>query len=141
VILAVRELDMEHKTIDGKRIQSITADGLVYLNDSGDEEFIDFSACYSYYFKRATSPEYIERLKDLNPQTQWDDERVKKYVERRTKWREIALRNIIGDPWGTAPYLEFYTEPCIRFEFATEDEYRETRYLIEQYGWRTHDLS
>jgi hypothetical protein len=123
---------------DGKQIQKITAEGLVYLDDDGNERFIDFAAIHASNVKKRTSPEYLEKVKELN---QWDDEGEKQHLKRLEKWREVAERNILGDPWGTAPYIEFHTEPPIRFEFATQDEFRTVRTAIEQFGWRTTDLT
>src|SRR5262245_35766050 len=127
--------------MNGEQIQNITADGFTYLDEDGNKKFIDFSLCYENYLKETTSPEYIARMKELNPQSQWDDDGVKKYIERRTKWRGIGERNVLAKPWADGPYIEFYTQPRIRFDFATEDEYRKVRYAIEQFGWRTFDRS
>ena len=127
--------------MDGKQIQNITAEGLLYLSDNGDELYIDFSACYKNYLEKVTSPQYIERMKELNPGHQWDSEGIRQYVEKRIAWREVANRQILGPPWADGPYIEFHTEPPTRFNFSTEDEYRKVRYEIERHGWRTFDLS
>ncbi len=127
--------------MDGKQIRNITAEGLTYLDENGNETFIDFAACYTNDLNKSTSPSYIEHMKELNPQSQWDDEGIQKYIEKRTRWKEIANRNVLGKPWADGPYIEFHTEPPIRFDFATADEYSEVRYTIEGFGWRMFDLS
>jgi hypothetical protein len=53
----------------------------------------------------------------------------------------VAVRNIIGDPCGTAPYMEFLTEPMTKFVFNRKENFRELRWLIEEKGWLTFDLS
>ncbi|MCC7446077.1 MAG: hypothetical protein IT324_01610 [Anaerolineae bacterium] len=111
------------------------------MDDDGREQYIDFAQCYAYYVQKSTSPEYIERMKELNPQMQWDKEGINKYIQKRVAWREVALRNVLSEPWADGPYIEFYTEPRIRFKFSTQDEFYKVRYAIEQFGWRTFDLS
>jgi hypothetical protein len=129
------------KIVDGKQIQHITADGLSYLDEDGHEEYINFIACYEHYLREATSPEYIERIKMLNQQMDWDNEGVKKYVEKRTRWKEIAMRDVLTAPWADGPYIEFYTEPPVRFNFETKEQYSKIRSEIEGFGWKTFDLS
>src|SRR5258706_15551861 len=123
--------------MDDKQIKNITADGLWYVDETGNDLFIDFSACYGNYLQMVTSPEYFERMKELNPQSKWDEESIQKYIKRRTAWREVAKRNILGPPWADGPYIEFHTEPPTRFDFSSEDEFRNARYEIERYGWGT----
>jgi hypothetical protein len=127
--------------IDGQRVKSITAQGLLYSNDDGTDTYIDFLACYNNYLQKVTSHEHIERMKELNPGFQWDTESIKDYIKTRTKWREIAKRNVLGPPWDDGPYIEFYTEPPTRIKFATQAEYGAARYVLEGAGWRTFDLS
>src|SRR5262245_26288824 len=103
--------------MNGKQILDIKADGLTYVDDEGNKQFINFAECFENYFHEATSPEYIERMKELNPQMQWDKEGVENYIEKRRRWREIADRCILGKPWADGPYIEFHTEPPIRFDF------------------------
>jgi hypothetical protein len=124
---------MEHKTYEGKRIQEITAEGLVYLNDSGGEEFIDFSACFAKHYKYVTSPEYIAGMKELNPQFRWDEEGVKEYIQECTEWREVGQRNIDG------LYVVFYTDPPIQFDLETKDEFYQVTGTLRRLGWKTFD--
>jgi len=80
-------------------------------------------------------------MKELNPRSQWNDEDIKKYIEKVNQWKEVGRRNVLGVPWADGPYIEFHTDPPLRFEFATVDDYAKVRYLVEQFGWRTMDLS
>jgi hypothetical protein len=129
------------KDMDGKQIRAIKAEGLVYQTESGEEDFIDFSVCYANYIRKMTSPEGIERMKELNPQSQWDAEVVKRYIEKVTRRKEVGRRNVLSALWADGPYIEFHTEPPIRFDFATANDYAKVRHALEQFGWRTMDLS
>lgn len=37
--------------LDGKQIRGVTARGVVYVGDDGEEKLIDFSQCYENYIK------------------------------------------------------------------------------------------
>lgn len=124
--------------MDGQRIHNITAEGLTYLKDDGSVGCIDFVECYERYIAEFMEPENLKRFQEAN---HLDNERLKQSIQRRKEWKEVAARNAVGEPWGTAPYIEFYTEPRTRFEFASKEEYWEVRSATEQGGWRTHDLS
>ena len=127
--------------MNGKQIRDIKAEGLTYVDDEGNEKFIDFAVCLDNYFRKVTSAQYIERMKELNPQSQWDEEGIKNYIASRRRWREIANRCVLGKPWSDGPFVEFHTEPSIRFDFDTEEEYGHARSHIERFGWKTFDLS
>jgi len=127
--------------MDGKQIREITAEGLTYQTENGDKVFIDFAVCHANYVQNMVSPGGIERMKELNPRSQWNDEDIKKYIEKVNQWKEVGRRNVLGVPWADGPYIEFHTDPPLRFEFATVDDYAKVRYLVEQFGWRTMDLS
>src|SRR5260221_3757403 len=112
------------KIIDGKQIRTLTPQSLTYLTDAGNEEIIDFAVCYANYLRKTTSPEYIEGMKELNPQSRWDEEGVRNYIERRRKWKEIGSRQVLTPPWDDGLYIEFHTEPPIRLKFDTVEGYR-----------------
>jgi hypothetical protein len=147
--------------IDGKRIQRVTKEGLFYLDDKGEEAFIDFAACYERKLAEFMKSENLKRFQERN---QMSDERLAQFIERRKKEsRYVADRNSIGgEPMGTAPYIEFYTDPPTRFVFENEEKFQEIGFSIEflsamppdsatqeqweayfagQTGWRTFDLS
>jgi hypothetical protein len=54
-------------------------------------------------------------------------------------WKEIGERNSIWEP----PYITFYTEPEVTFEFETADEMLEIVYTIARFqcGWGIFDRS
>jgi hypothetical protein len=120
--------------MNGKLIRDITEQGLVYTDESGNEVFIDFSACYANYVKRNTRPEHLKQMREGN---HWNDADEKRYIEQLSEWREVAARGEDGFPWSkypaNGPCIEFYAEPPIRFVFETEDEFQRI--------WRTNWFS
>jgi hypothetical protein len=129
---------MKAMVMDGKQIRKVTPEGVVYLDENGDEQFIDFAACYKNYFTRRTSPEEWEVIKKVNNKTDVDWEW---YVERVKRWREVGGRQILTPPLADGPYIEFHTEPSTRFKFETEQEFQKVRNAIGRTGWKTGDLS
>jgi hypothetical protein len=120
--------------MDASRIQSITPAGLTYIDDDGKEQFIDFAACYGRYWADFMEPKHLQRLKEIN---NWTDEKLHSWLENNKDWKEVARRDITGNP----PFIEFYTSPGTRFEFPDEDALRWIRFEIEKLGWMTFDLS
>jgi hypothetical protein len=124
--------------IDGARIQLITPEGLFYLDDEGKEQFIDFEECFQREFARFTDPHHLKKFREINPSM--TDEQLQEDFEWRKTWKKIANRNF--DPIDALPYIEFYTDPPIRFEFATVDAFHRMRFFIEKNThWRTADLA
>ena len=101
------------KEYGGDAIKKITGSGLEYIDENGDIKFIDFTNCVQ------NSLEYFTR-------------RTSKYV---------ALRNVLGEPWGTSPYMQFFTIPLTKFLFNDEEDFNKLRWQIEQTGWLTFDLT
>ncbi|MEO8607177.1 MAG: hypothetical protein ABI690_04815 [Chloroflexota bacterium] len=124
--------------MDGKRIKAITSVGISYLDDEDFAQFIDFAECYANYARKQTSPETWERLKQVNNKSDADWEW---HIERVQKWKEIGARQPLTPPWADGPYIEFHTDPPIRFKFATKDEYQEVMTAITHTGWKTFDQS
>ncbi len=127
--------------VDAKQIREVSPKGVVYTTETGETAFIDFSVCYANYVRKTTSPDDLDHMTELHPQSQWDEEGVKKYIESRIAWKEVAYRNVLGQPWADGPYIEFHTEPPIRFKFATQDDFSKVIYKIRQFAWKTLDLS
>jgi hypothetical protein len=147
--------------IDGARIQRVTKEGLYYLDDEGKEVFIDFQACYERKLAEFMQPESLKRFRAANLGS--SEEQLAKFIERRKEYRTVADRNSIGgEPMGTAPYIEFYTDPPTRFVFETQEKFEELRssieylsamppdsatkeqweaYFAQETGWSTYDLS
>lgn len=124
--------------MDGQRIQNITAEGLTYLKDDGSEGFIDFVACRERAFAGFTEPESLKQFQEIN---HLNDEQLNESIQRRKEWKYVGDRSILGEPWGSAPFIEFYTDPPIRFEFATEEEFHSVLDVMRHNHWRTHDLT
>ncbi len=104
--------------VNGTQIRDVTPDGLWYIAETGARVFIDYADCHAKYVKKTTTAEYIEHMKELNPQSQWDEEGIKQFIARRIAWKEIGRIQVLGPPWDDeGPYIEFHTEPPIRFKF------------------------
>jgi hypothetical protein len=134
--------DTQIRSVNGEQIQDITAKGLVYLNANGVAEFIDFQRCYENYVRWNTRTDKLEREKEIN---HMDDAQFKSYIEEIHEWREVAYRSIDGLPWAAdpcrGPCIQFHTDPPIRFEFATVDDFTRVQSMIRRFGWRTSDWS
>jgi hypothetical protein len=131
--------------LNAKQIRDVTSDGVRYVDDQGLEQFIDFAACYDRYVMLRTTPQYWERVKQLNNYTDAD---WNGYVRRVKNWWEVGSRNILGDYKNEDgqtvfgfPYIEFHTDPPIRFVFEDKGEWHTVRNIIEAAKWRTFDLS
>jgi ribosomal protein S1 len=92
-------------------IKNVTELGLEYIDENGNPKFIDFKICRQNSEEVLNFPQYV------------------------------AVRNIVGDPYGTAPYMEFLTEPLTKFVFNRKENFRELRWQMEERGWLTFDLS
>ena len=116
--------------LDGKRIIRMTKEGIAYLDEEAFEQFIYFSECYENDLKRRLSADYWEKLKQRNKlnDSYWDV-----YIKNVKSSKEIAV-NI------HELCIEFYTEPRIRFIFASQDEWDILCKHIHSVGWRTHEL-
>ncbi len=104
-----------------KKVESIFDEGLEYIDDSGNKQWIDFNACYNEYLRQR------EALGELYT------------AERREidkKWRRIGNRDLSASP----PFIEFFTQPVTRFNFDSDDEFHKVRFQIKKAGWRTFDL-
>jgi hypothetical protein len=124
--------------LSGSQIQEVTASGLKYLDANGQEQYIDFNQCYENYVRKWMSAEYQQHIKAINNMT---DDRLSNVVERAKQIKQIGIRQVLTPPWADGPYLEFYTEPHIRFKFETRDEYDEVLQTIEDASWNTFDQS
>lgn len=125
--------------MDGKNIREVTSKGISYIDDAGQEQFIDFEACYQNYLKRFDDPEYIERFRQMS---KLGDKELKDSIRRLKEWRQIGARTVLGPPWEDGPYIEFHTEPPIRFQFETrEGMFDLIIHTARKAGWLTFDLS
>jgi hypothetical protein len=124
--------------VDGTRIREIGPDGILYVDDDGKQRFIDFVACYENHVKERTSPENWEKFKTMN---KWHDEDYDRYVEWIKAEKAVGVRSVDGRPWRDNPFVEFYTEPPVLFDFQTEDEFHEVVFKARKLGWQIFDLT
>jgi hypothetical protein len=124
--------------MDGSQIKSVSAEGLSYIDQAGEEIFIAFSDCYENYVKRRLTPEIWQRYQELNRKyaDDWDS-----YVAWVRERHEVGIRQVLTPPWADGPYIEFHTEPPTRFQFRTEEEYSQVLLVIHEAGWQTFDQS
>ena len=92
-------------------IKNVTEFGLEYIDEKGNTKFIDFKFCSQNSNNLLNNPKYV------------------------------AQRNILGYPWVTPPYMDFFTEPLTKFVFNSKENFHELRGQIEEAGWLTFDLS
>ncbi len=123
--------------LDGEQISRMTKEGLWY-KDEEQEKFIDFETCYEKYVEEFLNPEMWEKIKKANNKSDddWED-----YADGIRRFKYVGDRNILTPPWADGPYIEFYTQPPIRFKFVTEKQFQRVRSYIERAGWRTGDRS
>ncbi len=118
---------MKKITYHKNKIKNITENGIQYTDNSGNLGFIDFEVC------RENWTEYVNSSEDFNVTNLSIDE---------TKC--VGYRNITDNH----PYIDFFTEPKIRFEFKfslsclfPKQAFIEMQARIIQVGWTTYDLS
>lgn len=66
------------------------------------------------------------------------------YKKRRNELIHEGINDIIigqRDSWSDRPYIEFFTKPFTKVEFESVVEYKRIRDTINEYGYRTVDLS
>ena len=104
-----------------KEITTITPDGVNYIDEEGNPQFIDFESC---------SQNYVKQMEKGRESSFTEEDRSfwqrGKFVGRRHTWSE-------------PPNIAFYTEPRIYFEFPTRDDVWKVASLIKTAGWRTTD--
>jgi hypothetical protein len=112
-----------------KRILSITAEGISFIDEHGTEGFVDFAACYRHYLAHRQRSVW-ERIGQF----------LRRYVQGVKPWREVGQRDN-GAMQGGAPYISFYTTPPTRFTFASIEDYEAARNAIWRADWQTFDMS
>lgn len=135
-------------TIHSSQIREISEKGISYLDDSGEEGFIDFENCYQNFLKRCLSLEAYEKHIELNPSNH--HKTYEEYVGWIKSMNEIGRRNVCGRQYSfddnvtsesDNPYFEFFTNPLSVVECDNQDEYWKVRKGFEKHGWRTQDMS
>jgi hypothetical protein len=87
---------------------------------------------------RFLHPVNLKQFQEIN---RLSDEELEKSIARIKAHREVAYRNFMGGRDDAKPYIQFHTEPPIRFEFATRREFDQICYSIKKAGWRTFDIA
>lgn len=116
-----------------ENIIEVTSEGIRYLDENREEQFIDFAECYQRYLDGLNDPEHIKGFKEANPTR--SDEELEANLNYCRSLKKVADRDF------TVPYIEFYTQPRIRFNFPNRDEYDEVIWGIRKAGWRTYDMA
>jgi len=114
-----------------KNIIEVNDEGILYLDEHGQKQFINFAACYQRYLDKWNDPDHIKGFKEINQF--FSDEELEKALQVMREYREIGGRDF------TVPYIEFYTDPPTRFTFSNSDEFRKVQYLARKAGWETFD--
>jgi hypothetical protein len=106
-----------------KQIKNVTREGIDYIDDEGTFQHLDFQSCYDNWYmlqSSRTDPYYDERSRQI-----------------AKEWKCVGHR----DRYASPPYIEFFTNPLIRFEFNSPEEgFHELRRKVEKAGWRISDL-
>jgi hypothetical protein len=122
-----------------KEIRAITPDGVAFVDETGEEGFIDFAACHQSYVARRTNPAAWQRFKQLN---RLHDRDFKRYVRKVQQWKEVGQRDNGSGPGSDGqPFITFYTDPPSKFVFSSQEEYEKVRNAIWEAGWQTFDLT
>lgn len=104
-----------------KEITNITPDGINYVDEEGNQQFIDFESCHQNNLldiEKRLGAKYTEEEKEF-----W----------QRAKY--VGVRYALSDP----PTVVFYTIPPTEFEFPTRDRLSEVLVGVKKAGWRTRD--
>jgi hypothetical protein len=117
--------------MDEKNIIEITSEGLTYVDENGERQFIDFAVCYQRYLDKWNDPTHVKRFKAANS--------TNSEAELEASLKRIRAHKEIGRRDFSVPYIEFYTEPPTRFYFSNRDEFYKVRYLVTKAGWKTFD--
>lgn len=126
--------------LDESSIIEATDKGILYQTEDGTKALIEFSACYENHLKMWSDPERLEHVKKIN---NMEDERLARFITRIKQTKDVGKRNPLTLPWADGPYIEFFTEPPIRFRFTnnTGDGYKHILDVIYKAGWKTFDQS
>lgn len=106
-------------------VEKIISEGIYYINDFGENEFLSFEKCNENWLA------YRKRTELLNK----DQIDLLKETDKTVGQRDISIDQ---------NYIEFFTRPFTRFVFnipEQEEEYSNLRDSIILHGWKTYDLS
>jgi hypothetical protein len=119
--------------MDEKNIIEITSEGLLYLDEHKQKQFIDFAARYQRYLDNWNDPDHIKRFKEINQF--FSDEELENSLKGIREYKEIGGRDF------TVPLISFHTDPLIEFRFSSRDEYDKIVYFVRKTGLKLRDLT
>jgi ribosomal protein L24E len=82
-----------------KNIVEITSEGLMYLNEDGETQFINFADCYQRYLDRLNDPDHVRWFKTINHI--FSDEELDASLEGIRAKKEVGWRDF------SVPYILF----------------------------------
>ncbi len=106
-------------------IKKVTSKGIYYVNQFGEDSFLDFKECNKNWLK------YKARQENLG------DEQISFLRKEDTT---VGQRYVTNE----SSFIEFFTKPFTKFEFKCPDQiekFDELVILIFKYGWKTIDWS
>jgi lipopolysaccharide biosynthesis glycosyltransferase len=104
-----------------KQIANITPNGISYLDDEGNPQFLNFENCYQNFL--------------METQKQMGSRYTDKVKEFYKTWKSVGVRH----PFDKPPVIVFFTTPPTEFEFPTSEKLGEVEYIIRKFGYRTTD--
>lgn len=129
----------EFIVIQDEQITSTTKQGIRYIDDAGNDIFIDFHDCYlNYTLPRMTYKAFMHHI-EINPSSNIS---LKSYIARHIQTKVIGSRNSWGyiGNYGSykgvgKPYLTFYTEPTTMIEFDDKGKFWNALATIGRRPW------
>jgi len=121
-------LEENFEVFPSNRIQSVTASGLLFLNNESKFEFVDFEECYARWLTWE-----LQNLDRCSPPMN-----ESQFRELTKEWKEVGSRDALNE----VPFMVFYTEPQVCFEFEIYEEISDLRRKMWELGhWSTFDLA
>lgn len=117
--------------MDEKAILELTSEGLAYVDENANRQFIDFEVCNLRYVEQWKDPVRRSRFNEINSgRTEQELEAV---INRLKASKEIGSRDV------TTTSIAFHTDPPAHFTFSNREEYDRIVYLIRKAGWHLFD--
>ena len=104
-----------------KEITTITPNGIHYIDEEGNPQFLDFETCYQNFL--------MDMRKRMGVQYMGE------HIEFYKTHKSVGFRHAFRKPL----LLWFYTVPPTEFEFPTEESFWEIVSWIKKAGYRTTD--
>jgi hypothetical protein len=126
--------------IDGARIQRVTSEGLFYLDDDGEERFIDLEAIHQQKLAKFLDPKSLRQYQAKNA---LNDHELERAIEARKATKDVGdwipPHNAGSVVIFYTCYIDFDTEPPTRFAFDLLSEHTDRIDAhLKQHGWWLH---